>query len=214
MKSLLKLLCHKVKRNYEDYGILNTVFKSVFSVIGIIYRRKVFRIYKKDISCINKPVAGSEYYDFKKISSKDENHISFIENIAEWMDGCLRDMIDKGSCCYVFLKNEKIIAFNLVSFGEIYIPLIHYNKKFPRNSAWSEHIWVDKNFRNNDIATNLRINAFSDLSMMGIKWLYGGCLTCNKISLKLAEKLNFRNIMDISYIRIMNFKKWKIKRIS
>ena len=65
-----------------------------------------------------------------------------------------------------------------------------------------------------DIATQLRMKVFSVLSKKGIKQLYGGCLLCNKISLKLAQKLDFENIADVEYVRILNLRKWKFRRIS
>ena len=184
------------------------------SVFGIIYRKKIYRIYRKELISSKVMNMTEIKYEFIEIKPDDIKYISCIENIAEWLYGNLKNMLENGSYCLAVFDSTKLIAFNLISFGDVYIPLIHYYKKFNNNSAWSEHIWVNKIHRNMDIATQLRMKVFSVLSKKGIKQLYGGCLLCNKVSLKLAQKLDFENIADIEYVRILNLRKWKFRRIS
>jgi hypothetical protein len=213
--NLIKKYNNKIKRNIRDYGFKKTIIKLFFGFLSFIFERKYYRIYKKEVKVfpdeeLNLP--SNEMY-FKEIQSNDFDLIMQIENEAEWLKDELEKLIENGMYCLTIIINDKIIALNMINFGTIYMPLVKYKKTFNRNSSWSEHIAVDRDYRKLGLATILRKKVFNDLSDRGIKWLYGGCLPDNTASLNLARKMKFKEILDICYTKIFIFKYWKLKRI-
>ena len=119
----------------------------------------------------------------------------------------------RGDICIVALLKGRVIGFNLISFGEVFIPLINFKKVFKQNEAWSEHISVHKDFRKMGLAIELRYRVFDILQKQGIKKLYGGTLKSNVPAIKLARTLGFKDIIDVVYFKVFNFQKWRCIRI-
>ncbi|MCK4797955.1 MAG: GNAT family N-acetyltransferase [Spirochaetes bacterium] len=205
----------KIKRNINDYGIKTTIKKILSRLFGIIYEKRIYRIYIKKLKNppILKTTSLEPNFKLKEIKENDIDHIKQIEKNSEWFKGQLRSKFKKGAYCLSVIDRNKIIGFNLINFGKTHIPLINYTKTLNKDSAWSEHIAVEKEYRRSGIATVLRQNIFKELSKKGIKWLYGGCLIDNYPSLSLARKLGFKEIVDIEYIKFFGIKKWLFKRI-
>ena len=121
--------------------------------------------------------------------------------------------IEDGAICLAAFKQEKLAGFNLISFGDVYIPLVELNKAFRKEYAWSEHIAVHKNFRKKGLAIQLRCRILSELKQRGFKRLYGGTLSSNLPALKLARSVGFKELVDIDYMRVLCIKRWRYKRI-
>jgi hypothetical protein len=211
---VIKFYADKLFRNLDDYGIKHTIKKSVFAVLGLVFIKRKYRIYRKDLGNLFDECSTSfGEFQCKEIKSVDEKAIIEIEKIAEWMKGCLEKMLKEGAYCLAIMEDEKVIAFNLINFNNVWIPLVNYYKKFNPISAWSEHIWVVKKYRKSGMATYLRKRIFCEMAKKGIRWLYGGSLLDNKASLRVAEKLDFKCIIDIDYLKIFGCKKWRFIRI-
>jgi L-amino acid N-acyltransferase YncA len=214
MKWSIKKYFNKVIRNLNDYGLMNTFIKSIFVVFGFIFTKRIYRIYRKDLrNLLLEQPSIADGFQYREVKEGDLNYIKEIENIAEWLLGCLKRMLENGAYCITLMENEKIIAFNLINFNNIYMPLINYHKNFNTYSAWSEHIWVIKKYRKSGIATKLRKKIFWELSQRNIKWLYGGSLLSNKASLRLASKLGFKSIININYVRLFGCEKWNFIKL-
>jgi RimJ/RimL family protein N-acetyltransferase len=63
------------------------------------------------------------------------------------------------------------------------------------------------------LATVLRRQAFLVLGSQGISKFYGGTLPSNIANRKLSKKVGFQEIADIHYRKILNSKKWSVKRV-
>jgi RimJ/RimL family protein N-acetyltransferase len=112
------------------------------------------------------------------------------------------------------LDKEKVIGFNLISFGEVYIPLLKLRRALKDDEAWSEQIYIHKDFRRMHLASDLRYCVFEELKKRKIKTLYGSAWVSNEASLNLARKLGFANLMDIHFTRYLIFKTWKYIKLN
>ena len=139
--------------------------------------------------------------------------INQIEKMEEWLSGKIALKLKKGNVCLVALDEGKVAGFNLVNFGEVFIPLIKMKKFFNKNEAWSEQITVSKDYRGKGLATDLRYMVFNELKNKGIKRFYGGTLIDNQANLKLTRKVGLQELVDIHYFKLFFFKKWKYQPI-
>lgn len=203
----------KVKRNIQDYGIPTTIRKSFTSLFGIIFYRKTYRIYKKDLTYYNLNGIQNDEFTFRSLKTGDIHLIRQIEEMAEWLHGSLEKKLSNGDLCIVAMSGALVAGFNLITFGRVYIPLIHLYKEFRKKEAWSEHIAVNPDFRKCGVASKLRQNAFKKLHQRGIYRFYGGTLSTNLPALKLAHKMGFVCFVDVTYGRIMGYHYWRYKRI-
>ena len=200
----------KIQRNLKDYGCWVTIRKSIEYLISIFFVYKVYRIYTLNLDNISPRRKPNPHgFSFKMVNGNDTVIIKQIENMAEWLALELEDKILNGDICMVALLKEKVVGFNLISFGEVFIPLINLKKVFKQKEAWSEQISVQKDFRKMGIAIELRYRVFEELQKRGIKKLYGGTQPSNVPALRLARKLGFKEILDVIYLKIFNFKKWR-----
>jgi len=211
----MKFFIDKIKRNFSDYGFKTTVNKIISKIFGIIFETAKYRIYKKDLTLKNNINNNNKQNEFiiKIIKESDDDIINQIENEAEWLRDTLKKRIKNGDNCYCIFDNDQLIGYNIISFGKIFIPLVNYYKKFNKKCAWSEHISIKKEFRKKGLAIKLRKYVFNNLKDKGYNWLYGGCLKDNIASLKLARNLEFKEICDINYYKILGKKYWKIEKI-
>ena len=129
--------------------------------------------------------------------------------MEEWLSGKVKNKIESGNPCLVALVGGKVAGFNLVALSSVYLPLPRETIDLKKDEGWSEQITVHKDYRGQDLATNLRYKLFAELQKNNIKWLYGATLINNKNALKLARKLGFKEIVDIHFIRFLFFKKWR-----
>jgi len=209
----MKLL-RKIIRNVEDYGMLISLKKSLSYPLKPFYENRVYRIYKIELENTEVRKVDRKDFTFKIVNSKDSIIIKQIESMEEWLHGKLGTGLEKQKMCLVALDKEKVAGFNLISFGEVFIPLLKYNKIFASDEAWSEQITVHKNYRRKGLATDLRRRIFLELKKKGIKKLYGGSLKRNKIALRLARKVGFENLIDMHFIKFCWYKKHRCKELN
>lgn len=206
-------LGRKIKRNIEDYGVKTAILKSTAYLLRPIFRYQVYRMYRIDIENIIPQALSLHRLSYKLVCSEDTKVIEEIEKEVEWLRSKAREKILKGDLCMVALFQDKMVGFNLVTFGEVYIPLIDIVRVFRQNEAWSEHIAVHKKFRKMGLGTEIRHRIIEELKKRGIKRLYGGTIISNKQSLQLARKVGFREMVDVTYVKALKFKRWQCKRV-
>ncbi len=147
------------------------------------------------------------------IDKSDTGIIRQIEDMEEWLKDKVASMIEAGGLCLVALDGERVAGFNLVSLGEGCIPLIGLRRDLRENEVWSDQITVSKNYRGKGLGSALRYRVFKELKEKGFRKVYGGTQISNLANLNLARKVGFKEIADVQYIKILN-KKWvRYKRI-
>lgn len=208
------LFFRKFQRNLEDYGWPVTLRKGLGFLFKSIYVRQVYRIYRIDLT---KPVhsaeSGGHGLTFSILGAADDRAIHQIENVHEWLRGGLKESIQFGALCLAAFEGDVVAGFNLIGFGEVFMPLVNKRRTFHQGHAWSEQIAVHKDFRQKGLGALLRYRIFEELGRRGFKRLYGGALTSNIASLKLARKVGFREIVDIHYISVLGHDTWRYKRV-
>ncbi len=205
---MLFIFLRKTLRNINDYGFLYTLKRGIFYLLTPIYEKKVYKVYRIELKSFQQETSGNSRFSFKLIEHNDTELIKQIESMEEWLSGKLVSKLKDKSLCMAALDKEKVAAFNLIDFGEIYIPLIKQKKILEKEEAWSEQITVHRKYRKMGLATELRYRVMAELKERGIIRLYGGTLKHNQAMLKLSRKLGFREIVDIHYRKLFFIKKW------
>ena len=209
----INTIARKITRNVQDYGWAAAARKSLAHAFSAICEKRTYRVYKLNLRTVTLPPLDSTNFSFKLLNHHDADAIAQIENMAEWLQGTLTEKIAHNDLCLVALDSQNVAGFNLITFGKVFIPLINRSRLFHRDTAWSEHIAVHKNYRKKGLASQLRYRIFAELRSRHIKTLYGGTLTSNEPALKLARKLGFREFVDVTYKKVLSFKMWRYERV-
>lgn len=208
------LFVRKFQRNLEDYGWSITLRKGLGYLFQSVYAHRVYRIYRIDLTIAQAlPETEGHGLIFKILDQDDDRAIDQIENVHEWLRGGLKESIKSGGLCLTAFEGDFVAGFNLIGFGEVFMPLVDKKRVFRKRHAWSEQIAVHKDFRQRGLGAELRYRIFEELKRRGFKRLYGGALTSNIASLKLARKVGFREIIDIQYSRVLGRNFWRYKKV-
>lgn len=210
----LIVMLRKIQRTIEDYGWRVALKKCVAGLCQPIYIQRVYRLYFICLSGVQVvSQTADEQWQFRTISSRDIREISEIEHLSEWLRGLLKCKLENGSICLIASKNERLAGFNLVSFGKVRIPLINMSHRFGPRHAWSEQLYIHKDFRRQGLAFDLRQHIFKILQSRGIQKLYGGTLVSNSGILQLARKVGFTEFVDVHYQRFLRRSTWTYVRL-
>lgn len=206
----------KIQRNLQDHGWRVTIRKSLSYLLKPFYVECIYRVYGIDLRTKPSPAqfkSKNLHFETKILSPDDPFAIRQIEKSHEWLENKLAHKIRGGGLCLAAYENDKLAGFNLVSFGEVFIPLINRKRAFRTGEAWSEQLTVMKEFRNQGLGSELRYRVFDLLRTRGIRKLYGGTLISNAASLMLARRVGFRAIADVRYRKVLFRETWKFKRV-
>ncbi|UCH89629.1 MAG: GNAT family N-acetyltransferase [Thermoplasmata archaeon] len=201
-------LFRKIVRNIEDFGALATAIKGVCYLFKPIYENRIYTVYGVDLCRIAVHEVESNDFYFRIVRPNDHSIIKQIVAMEEWLCGRLACKLRNQSLCIAAMDRKRVAGFNLISFNEVYIPLLKLTKSLKQDEAWSEQISVHKNCRRKCLATALRYRVFSELKKRDVKMLYGGTLKGNTAALNLARKVGFKELEDIHFINRFGSKKW------
>lgn len=208
------VLAQKIGRNLEDYGWLRTAWKALGYLFSGVYFSCVYRIYAIDLDAARSPAEPhGNQFTFRALGPDEDRLIKQIEDCQEWLKGRLKNRIAAGGVCLAALRGDQLAGFNLIGFGEVFVPLLNCKCAFRPSEAWSEHIAVMKDFRQRGLASQLRYQIFAELRQRGIRRLYGGTLITNTASLNLARKVGFKEIADVHYRKVFAKETWEYKRV-
>ena len=210
----MQLWRRKFERNLQDYGLKIALSKAFAYVFKVFYEHTAYRLYKINLRS-EQTEAPSELSDveFRFIDERDENAVTQIEDNSEWLSGTLKQRLASGAICLAAFEGGQLAGFNLVSFGNVFMPLVKLSRTFRKDAAWSEQIATVKTFRKKGLASQLRYRVFEELRRHGIRKFYGGALTDNIASLKLARRVGFHEFVEVRYTRVFRFKKWQYVKV-
>jgi ribosomal protein S18 acetylase RimI-like enzyme len=202
-------LVRKFRRNLNDYGPRIAFQKGFLYFSKGFFEKRTYRIYAIDIeNWTGSPVVRDDLsFHLMNGANRSKDMISQIEFAEEWLEGELEEKLQNGSICLVALDGTKVAGFNLVSFGDVFVPLIDETIRLKPEEAWSEHIAVFREYRRRGLARSLRYNVFDLLEKRRIKRFYGGTLTHNESSLKLARSAGFTESIDIHFLKVLGRKR-------
>ena len=204
----------KLIRNMRDYGFLIASQKALSYLFKAVYEHRTYRIYGLDLGTYQPREFDHRGFEFKFIDRNTNGIIEQIEVMEEWLQGEVKKKLEKGSLCLVALDGNRVAGFNLVSFNQVPVPLVGMEKDLSPDEAWSEQITVHKDYRKNNLGSELRHRIFGELKIRGIRRLCGGTLSNNVANLALSKKVGFRELTDIHYTKIFRFKKWNYEELA
>lgn len=211
----MNVLLKKFKRNLNDYGFFIAVKKMIIYPLEKFYRNKDYLIYKKDLQKYvpNEKTNPSFEYKFYDGQNMNGQIVEQILAMEEWLVDKMKFILKHGGLCVVALDGEKVAGFNLVSFNEVFMPLLEMHKIFRKHQAWSEQITVSKDYRKQGLGSILRYKMFNELKNRGFRSLYGGTMWDNWSNIELSKKVGFEIFVKVSFKRIFNKKKYTYHRI-
>lgn len=207
-------LTRKISRNIEDYGPKIAIKKGLAYLLRPFYNNAVYRIYGIDLRNWEVREVDRDDFIFQIVDGEDSEIINQIEAMEEWLRGKLKAKVEKGRLCLVALDKEQVAGFNLIAFGEVFLPLDRLRKVFEADEAWSEHITVNKGYRRRGLGSDLRYKVFLELRKIGIKKLYGGTFIDNEPNLRLSRKVGFLELNDIHYFKLLGYKKCQYREVN
>ena len=126
----------KVRRNWEDHGF-HAVFRKITAfALRPFYENRTYRLYVMDLRRKN-PQENTALDDvqFRILTENDSGAIRQIEAISEWLYGSLRTRLEQGALCLAAFEDGKVSGFNLISFGDAYMPLVNVRRRFRRDEV-------------------------------------------------------------------------------
>jgi GNAT superfamily N-acetyltransferase len=204
----------QVCRIFSDLGVLGGSARTLHHVMRPAYWNTRYRIYGVDVGAT--PSAGNAdgRFRFRLLDPTDQQALRQVEAMAAWLAGHVRRRLTDGGVCLAALDGERVVAFNLIGFGQVDIPAVRLRWTFGPTEAWSEQITTHKAFRNFGLAKLVRRHAFAELRRRGVQWFYGGTLPNNSAALALARSVGFTELGDLCYRRIVGRQRWTYQRIT
>lgn len=204
----------KFERNLQDYGAKIALRKSFAYFFRYLFEHAAYRLYKIDLQKEQTETPSSlDGVEFVFITECDQEAIRQIEESSEWLRGTMKERLTSGAICLAALENNQVAGFNLISFGKVFMPLVKISRTFRQDEAWSEQIASIKSFRKKGLASQVRFRVFEELRRRKIRTFYGGALTDNVASLKLARRVGFHEFVEIRYTRVLRFQKWRYVKV-
>lgn len=213
---LFHQLPRKLKRNVEDYGIYVALTKALLYLLRGILEKRTCRIYAIDLDQWEPNPTHRSNFRFivlTKGNPVENGVVKQIESTEEWLEGQIKKKLQMGGICLLAMDKDKVAGFNLIGFGQVYIPLLRITEELAENEAWSEQITILKDYRRRNLATDMRYRVFEELGSRGIKTFYGGTLKSNKAALGLARKVGFKELIDVHYLNILGHKLLRYENI-
>jgi hypothetical protein len=209
----LQVWKRKVVGTLQDDGWMVLVARSINFALKPLYEHHRYRLYRISLSAPTEPPSEIEGVVFRIVEAWDRDAIQQIEDNSEWLKGTIHARIEGGACCIAAFKGRQLAAFNLVSFGRVYIPLVDVTRTFGLDEAWSEQISTVHRFHRKGLASQLRFRMFETLRARGIRMFYGGAPIDNLASLALARRVGFQEFAEIRFTRIIRVRRWRCVRI-
>ena len=210
----MQVWIRKLERNLQDHGLKTTLRKLLAHLVKFAYEHTAYRLYRIDFRKRSTEAPSDlEGVAFRFLSATDDAGIQQIEQNSEWLMGQVRKRLENGDICLAAFEGDLLAGFNLVSFGDVYMPLVHLRHRFRPDQAWSEQIVAVKTFRKKGMGSQLRYRVFEELRRRGIRKFYGGALSDNTPSLKLAQRVGFQEFVEVRYTRIFRLQWWRYVRI-
>lgn len=209
----IKTTIKKIKRNLNDFGVRATFRKSLRYLFKDFYMKTNYRIYRRDLRAESFPEHRPNRFVLGVVENNDILALRQIVDMEEWLEDNLQNILSRGFCVAAF-DGRRVVGFNLVAFREIFIPPINLNMRFLPHQAWLVQITVLKTYRRQGLATALSYRVFTELQKRGVRTLYSGVMVSNTPSRRSHEKVGFRIIADVHYLRFLNRERriWKRAR--
>jgi ribosomal protein S18 acetylase RimI-like enzyme len=204
----------KVRRNFRDYGLSQTLLKVIVSMIRPLFYSRTYRLYRADLAQVRIPPITDPSFVFRFLEINEKDYLAQIQRMEEWLQERLETILQEGGQCLVALDEDRVAGFNLVSFRHIHLPIVHFKRALRSGQAYSEQITVSKAYRGRGLGATLRLELFRILRAQGKRYLYGGTDVHNQANLALCRKVGLQEVADIRYVKILRIERTAVRRIS
>jgi GNAT superfamily N-acetyltransferase len=198
-----RLIYRKIRRNLLDNGVGRTFMKIVGAVFSPVVYRRTYVLYRADLLRIKPTEPQRSHYTFRSLCSEDVSYVKQLPCMEEWLQGRPEPLLGDGEMCIAVLTGDRVIAFNLIAFNLLQLPVVHFARQLRSKEAFSEQISVAKEYRGKGIGTALRREVFRVLREKGIHYLYGGTDIHNLANLTLMKKVGFKCIAYIVFVKVL-----------
>jgi GNAT superfamily N-acetyltransferase len=210
----MNLFLKKITRNLYYFGLWITIKKAYYFLLKPVYRRLTYEIYFIDLNNLNQPPISNDDFVYKLVNKDDQVIIKQIEDMEEWLQNRIIDMLNNNCICLAALDNDIVAGFLIANPEEINVPWMRYKKILRANECYGEQLTVNKKYRRMGLAATLRLKVFDEILKRGITKFYIGIPNWNKIIKKSVNKFGFTYLADVSYLRVITCSGLRFSRTS
>jgi len=116
-----------------------------------------------------------------------------------------------GHWCFIAERADEILGYAWIAFPELYVIEIERNMSFEEDEAMIYDVYTFSSYRGKGIAPKIYEESIYSLKKSDYKKLYIAILEQNKPSRKTAEKLNFKPIKTITFLKIFGIKNYSVR---
>jgi GNAT superfamily N-acetyltransferase len=125
----------------------------------------------------------------------DLKHLTEIE---------IKNRFNNQELCLGAFYDNKLVGYHWCCFKDIYYPTFNYHHKLDDFSASLGPVFVDPDYRGNNIRTALETQWFLYLADHGYKYCETIIWAYNKASLKVIDKVEYKALRKITTIKLFN----------
>lgn len=152
-------------------------------------------------------------YSFEKIDKLDLRIIEDIKGLFENLEYkkpfTIKDAderLNDGQIFFVIKHNGHIVGWRWYAFQEVYCSEFSCKIKIKKKQCYAYNLFVDKNYRGNDLAAILIVNAERYLKKIGVEFVWSINYDWNVASQKTVINSGAKKIGYYSVINVLGFK--------
>ena len=112
----------KIRENFLDYGIWLALKKTFYFVVKPVYKKLTIKIYFIEIDHFNQLHVNNNNFVFKYVDKDDIKIIKQIEDMEEWLQNKVIDMLNSNYICLAALDKNTVAGFYLINLVKIILP--------------------------------------------------------------------------------------------
>lgn len=117
------------------------------------------------------------------------------------------ERLKAGHCCFIAERSDEIVGYAWIALQELYVMEIERKMSLKEDEAMFYDVYTFSIHRGKGIAPKIYEEAINHLRKNNYKKIYIAMLQHNKPSQRAAEKLNFKAVETITFLKIFGVKK-------
>ena len=134
----MNIIIKKIKRNLFNFGIWITLKKTFYFVVKPAYKKLTYKIYFIELNNFNNLPVSNNNFIYKFVDKDDIKIIKQIEDMEEWLQNRIIDMLNSNCICLVALDKNRVVGFLIANLNELNIPWINFKKILRANDCYGE----------------------------------------------------------------------------
>lgn len=210
----LQLYKRKVIVSLGNLGVKYTIWRILEeTMFKKLFLFRSFVIYDKDLTKLNNVRLKNPKLKFLFIFEDNSEILDKLEEISGFSRDLIMERLKTGSDCLVAMEGDKVVGFNMVSFGNIYIHYLEQYMNLLESETWNEQISISNQYRYKGVASDLRDVMFEHLKEKGYTRCIGGTLKINVKARMLARRTGFIEREKVTFIRVLKRKKYYSQKL-